>query len=231
MIAYAPDAEALDAAVPVADPLPPQIILPVANTVPAIVLSPLLLGLMSRLEEVAGNQTRGRDLWRRVVGRWAECPWSTMERRLGPRLRDGGFPPASRGQGVLESVLRSYGWWPPSAEDRREALASRPDRTTVDLVEGFLAWSHPFRWAGGWDWLVAGLDADRVLRGMGPLTRTEIEFHFEDRPPTAPRPPLVLPAGLRAVVGGERVREAEERWRELLSDPVPGAPGVTDAMA
>ncbi|MBU1699209.1 MAG: hypothetical protein KJ970_07955 [Candidatus Eisenbacteria bacterium] len=187
MISYAHAVTALENKLADDPGLPPQWILPVGSTVPAIVLTPLFSKRLGPLQSFGKEGFRGRALWRRVVDEWARSDWTAVEARLGPRLREGGFPPAPKGIGVLEAALREWGWWPPHPSPAAGRESQIPIDPAVDFIDGFMAWAHPFRWAGGWDWLYSGLTAASALQRWASRTLEDLSFPADAKPPRAPR--------------------------------------------
>ncbi|MBD3336529.1 MAG: hypothetical protein GF355_13535 [Candidatus Eisenbacteria bacterium] len=215
MVAYAPAVTELERAVLDGSPSPPQLVVPAGGTVPAVVLGPIFLGLTPELERLAHGTSRGSALWRRVTQAWAAGEWPAVEKRLGPRLRDGGFAPGPGEQGVLEAALRDWGWWPPP---QPEHPARRLDNRAADLAEGLLAWARPLRWAGGWDWLMAGATADGVWNELKRLSLAALRPGAGSGAPRGPQAPVFVAAEAEAMNPGA-IRQKRQAWRRLLSDP------------
>lgn len=183
MIRYAPSVHALEGELPDEAGLPPQLFIPLGRAAAGTVVSPFFLPGMTLIRSMEG---RGRDLWRGVLGIWAGGEsWDAVERRFGPRLRAGGFPPAERG--VLRSALESWGWWPP--EPARLPAGGNPD----DLLPCFLGFTRPFRWSGGWDWLYAVASPQDALEASGGTPLLEMQIAGPDDEPRAPSVPVRLP--------------------------------------
>jgi hypothetical protein len=193
----------------------PQLFLPLGKLVPAVVLSPLYLGLLPEME-AADRGMHGRGpAWRRVVEGWygAAGP-EGIEKRLGPRLRQGGFPQGAGGAGTLEAALRSWGWWPPrDLSETARAASRRPLREAeADLVDGLIAAAHPLRWAGGWDWLAAGIDAGDLRRRLETASLHSLDCAGA---PASARPPCYLPRALRDRLGESAAMDFERRFEDL----------------
>jgi hypothetical protein len=213
MVLYAPLLEKVEEALGPEEGLPPQQFVAVGCAIPAVVLSPRFLALLPKLQEV-GGQARGADLWRRVVRAWAEAAgWEVVERRLGPRLRNGGFPPAVEGEGILESALRAWDWWPPADPLRRRGGSL--DSALADLADGLTAWSQPFLWGGGWDWYFAGIRAGEMRQRFEETALPRLHWR-DDAPPGPLRAPVLFPTWC----DGEEIRRQQEKlWSELMTDP------------
>jgi hypothetical protein len=219
MTLYAPAVDALEGHLSQDSSLPPQIFLPLGRMIPAVVLSSLYLSIMPRLERLSLEDICGTKLWREVVNLWASTgPWERVEKRLGPRLRDGGFPPPAEGRGVLEGAIREWRWWPPSGRISSDVNPSHSmDDETSDLVHGLLAWAKPFRWAGGWDVLWSQLDLGSCVQPI--LERTVPHLLFEGgRVPGAPATEIHMPRWLSKHVKASSLTTVRRRWERLLTD-------------